>query len=422
MGSNPLGMPRTIGISQLRVGLPQMGGRLLILFCALNLNGVGYLFLGVDRAASPLAAVAISIVLIARPIPIRHKISAAWIWFLAINFTLGLSMGLFRSTSGMLPSEVFKLLYSACLAAALLTHFHAARKRQELGAELRFTRNCLLASALATLLTPYLIPYMHSPPHGVDIRASGVFGNPNEAACAANLCLALTLAYSPAWSIMRASAVAIPIGAVMLTFSKTGALTLGLLLLVGCIIRFRRKPLAGAVAVLGVITLVWGTGALSHLDLLEGDRARRLDAVIAIAAGELDSGTTTGRMETWGLALDQAIDDNLIGGGLGSMNSISGATLSLRGIPQGAHNLFLQVLGESGLLAFLALIFAISLCVKQGIQRKSAATILIWATLLPYALGTHGVLTHGYFILGVCVAVAAVGCRENQVDPEGTHY
>jgi putative inorganic carbon (hco3(-)) transporter len=113
--------------------------------------------------------------------------------------------------------------------------------------------------------------------------------------------------------------------------------------------------------------------------------------------GEIDDFTAVSRLAIWGGAFTVFARAPVVGAGFGNLRPLMGGLL---GLPEGwmgdAHNLYLELLAESGLLGFMAFALLIA-CALRAARRCARQSRDEFARLIGIAVVTAvcGVLVHG---------------------------
>ena len=231
----------------------------------------------------------------------------------------------------------------------------------------------------------------------------GFFANPNEAAMASCLAVALVLALPFRARPAQLAAIAIAAGAVVLTLSKTGMSVLVVVIAWHALRRLRSTAFAATVlAGLTALLLVQASGtsfeAIGAPPLIELDAQQkaRILAVADILGGRIDEQTTTGRTFLWAVVAERAWSSFPLGGGLGSAHSIVGGILE-GDAWQGAHNTVLMIWGESGILPALLLVAGVAAAAFGSLRhaRGTIASRCLFVLLIDM-MATHGALAARY--------------------------
>lgn len=260
---------------------------------------------------------------------------------------------------------------------------------------------------------------------------SGLASNPNDLALMLNLVLPIALGLlassrSAAVRMALSGATGLLAVGVVLTFSRTGFLTLALVFLL-CFVRLLRRGRGGAaVAVVGV--------AACAVALLPAAYSDRLATILDIESDP--TGSAQSRWTDTGAAIRYMLANPLLGCGVG-MNVL--ALNEARG-PKwlAVHNAYLEhgvELGLPGLALYLALVGR-CMATARGVRRHAESAgpkplePLAWGiqtALGAFALAAlfHPVAYHFYFFLPAGLAVAAKNAnpvpRDTSRDPLDRH-
>jgi len=139
-------------------------------------------------------------------------------------------------------------------------------------------------------------------------------------------------------------------------------------------------------------------------------RMRRLALVLVVCAlaaavagfffqrlGEIDDYTAVSRLAIWGGAFTVFARAPVVGAGFGNLRPLMGGLL---GLPEGwmgdAHNLYLELLAESGLAGFIAFAFLI-VCGLRAARRcmRQSRDEFAWPIGVAVFVAVCGVLAHG---------------------------
>ncbi len=234
-----------------------------------------------------------------------------------------------------------------------------------------------------------------------------VFLNPNSAAVISNVGFALCLApYLDSRKAIYLALSIIPALAVVFTFSKLGLVTFGILVMLAFLHGFRTHARQVVIAV-SVIAIVGFAFVYTWLPQLEDSQMARLHAIGKLLGANIDADISTGRTVVWHAAIGQIIDQGVVAGaGLGTMRAVEGGIFHA-GAWQGVHNLWLVILGESGLiptLVFGALVIALFGRVLTMTQRNFFALAYLVIFLLDTFV-THHILETRYhaYIMGLAI-------------------
>jgi O-antigen ligase len=238
------------------------------------------------------------------------------------------------------------------------------------------------------------------------MRAFGFFPDPHNFAFFVNLCLFAGLGYF--FSQKKASkactgvAVGLMLLAVGLSFSRGAYFgTIAGLLFFAIVYLKRAQALGKALAVSGVIIIlifIFNSGAISQ----------------RIASSfNLKEGSNAERLKNWGQAVEIIRDHPLTGVGLGNYSRVVDATVPDRSSIY-AHNLFLDIAAETGILNAVVVLFLILISVWRNIKSREMLG-------LGLAAGLVGFLVHSVFdtalyspqVLTILLVLIALGLTLN---------
>lgn len=175
-------------------------------------------------------------------------------------------------------------------------------------------------------------------------------------------------------------------GAFLLTKSRGGYLAMGISILL-LIAWYGRRKLAGLLALAMAGIALWLATAVNR-------------PTAGVVQEVTDVGTLAFRQEVWRVALWMLNDFPFTGVGMGTFNQVATQIYPFPPVQHpGAHNLFLQVgvdLGLIGLIAFLALvILVLFMGVRAGQMFSATADRSMWAIVAGSTTGLAGLLLHG---------------------------
>lgn len=400
--------------------------KLLVVACALNLNGLLWLAFNLGQLAS-IAILVSSLYLLHR----RGRIAPAPLALLI------LSIAIYLLFSGAIPNDQVAesdwtqnvITYSGSILiiwsiAGYVSHLDDASRTSFL----QLVRNALLVSAASVWASPILYGLFANLPPSASQRMGGFFANPNEAAiaCVASVVFLLSMPFGR--RIIQCLALICAAGAVLLTLSKAGVIALILVLTLYAVVSLRGYKLAIAVvgclfAVLIVSDIHSVVYAIIDQPIFELDAYQRgrLLAVWDILSGQIDQRTSTGRTYLWSLAVNSAWEHFPWGAGLGSAHHIAGGVLE-NGVWQGAHNTFLMIWVEAGVVP--AVLFVASIAAIAMAALRIRAGYLEWALLLLFLaemLATHTALGERYqnLLVGILVGLLSrSGRSQNAQQPD----
>ena len=273
----------------------------------------------------------------------------------------------------------------------------------------------LTVDCITIIATPFLSEYYVisglSP-----YRFLGNFKNPNVAGLIGCLTAVLALSFLQVrrhrWFAYLALTLAV--GATVGTFSRAAFLILIFVLMVFFLFNHR-----GRASVVKWLSLVIPTGVI-FLMIVDLDffvleqRWQRLSEIATLLPGyEVSDSSLSERQELLVLALDETAKSPLFGNGLGTIHSLENAPYSSRGIPQGAHNQYLILVGEAGIiplvlfLLFLGSLLRLCLTASRSVARDA---VVGWAIVIGMAcMASHNILAMRTvdFLIGLSCATVA---------------
>jgi O-antigen ligase len=355
----------------------------------------------------------------------------AWLTFLMLGFitwnlvTVAWAAELPRvvtsSTSFLLNFALFPIVYSAVRTT-----------RDARWIILAFIAGASFAALYAIVFQPNAIALATSPSAASGLnRLAGTVGDPNELAAllAAGVALCSALVFNPKAGAFRAFGVAaalLMLVGVFLTLSRGGLIAL-LAILVGAILFAggRRAAALGGACVVAVVGLVFFFGVASP------------DARERVTANDGGSGRT----DIWNVGWRMVADEPIVGVGSGNFQNNAIHYLLAPGavrfdeylvdVPSVAHNAYLQVLAETGLIGLLLFLAIIAACVAAAVRAQhlfrevqdregeliSTAVILaICALLAAYFFLSEQQSKHLWLLLSLGPALLAAAQAKRDVD------
>ncbi|MCH7629911.1 MAG: O-antigen ligase family protein [Proteobacteria bacterium] len=301
---------------------------------------------------------------------------------------------------------------------------------------LLFVRGALLVAAASVWFSPILYRYYANLPRAFSFeeRMGGFFANPNEAAMVSVFAVVFVQELPFRNRLIQWLGLLVSSVAVFLTFSKTG-MTCVIVYLAWSLMRKAKGfglillPLVAVVAILLVQDpdgILRGIAESPALQLGAAQQSRVL-AIGDILGGQIDEETTTGRTYLWQLAAARAWETFPLGNGLGSGHHMVGGLLEA-GVWQGAHNTFLMMWSESGVLPVLLLIAAMMAALSNTLRHPRWHLLLpTLIVLLVDMMATHTALSTRYHNMVMALAMGlAVRARQSAGGVEtgllGTRY
>ncbi len=396
-----------------------LAARLVVVVCALNLNGVFSMALGIDQAASLLMLAACLVLIWRRGRTVGHL---SFQLFLAAMGSYLLFGGI---SAGPEPASYPPEKYYATYAATIILTWAMVGYVSSLHGAARtgfliFTRNVLVIAAASVWLSPILYQFYVNLPFSAEQRAGGFFANPNEAAMVAVFALVLMLALPFKRLSVQAAMLLMATGAVFLTLSKTG-MSLVVLLFAWHVVRNLKGPAIAVVlictaALMGAIQdprVVLESIAEQEYVPFDSYQRGRILAVADILGGQINETTTTRRTILWSMATERAAQTTLLGDGLGSAHHMAGGLFE-NGEWLGAHNTVLMLWNEGGPIPAILLVASIAAAVAACIRyRLWAVELTCLGVLVADLMGTHSALATRYdnLLLGIVLGLIAAAAR-----------
>lgn len=273
---------------------------------------------------------------------------------------------------------------------------------------LRYVKYILLAGALSIVLSSYL-PLYQGPKSD---RAAGFYIDANGASVAALCSLVLVAAFPSRSRLWTAIQAAVALTAVLMTFSRTGLLSLFFLLALFALDRPSLKSKALSVLILAALG-----GALwflidSGMVPLDYEQRQRLADVGSLMSGDTEQKTSDHRSVLFDIGLERIKENFPAGAGMGEFHALDyGVRHYATGHWLGVHNTYLMILGEAGFtasvlfVAFWALMF--SRIFTWSLFRRFSVGITI--VLLFSMMTTHSVLNDkvAAVVIGLLLAATA---------------
>ena len=396
---------------------------LLAVVVLLNLNSATHMFTGVPSAFKPvLVLCSLLLILIGLlKVPLNRALGvpgaliiAALGSYLIIASTVSLTTDFGPVWNAWERFEDYASSIILILAAALGGY----SVMRIIGSEplLKVVLVFLTVNCIAILTTPVLSEFYVitglSP-----FRFLGNFKNPNVAGLIGCLTAVLALSFLQVrrhrWFAYLALTLAV--GATVGTFSRAAFLILIFILMVFFLFNHR-----GRASVVKWLSLVIPAGVI-FLMIVDLDffvleqRWQRLSEIATLLPGyEVSDSSLSERQELLVLALDEIAKSPLFGNGLGTIHSLDNAPHSSQGIPQGAHNQYLILIGEAGIiplvlfLMFLGSLVRLRLMASRSVARDA---VVGWAIVIGLGcMASHNILAMRTvdFLIGLSCATVAI--------------
>jgi O-antigen ligase len=380
--------------------------RMLTAICLFNLNGVMWLAFDEEALASiAMLGPAVLLVVFAG----RHAWSLPFSLFVGAITTYLAFGALFMGTSSEADDLAqYVRAYGGTLVILWAFMGYTASlvdNDKRLLSFLRFVRNTLLLGAASVWFSPILYQYYVNVPlaFSIEERMGGFFANPNEAAMVAVFAVVFVKEVPFSNRLLGWLALAVALIAVFLTFSKTG-MTCAIVYLAWSVVRKLNRfgvALLLPIVIVAILLVQDPEGVLRYIAenpmlQLETAQQNRVFAIGDIFSGQINAETTTGRTDLWQLAASGAWEAFPWGNGLGSGHQIVGGLFQNDGW-LGAHNTFLMIWYESGILPAILLIVAMVWALSNTLRNPSRHLILpILIVLLVDMMVTHTALSTRY--------------------------
>ncbi len=377
--------------------------RALVIMCVLNLNGVFSMMFDVGQVVSLGMLVAAVVLVVGTG---RYAWSRPFsLLVAAITTYLIFGLLFYDHLVSVEPASKYIQTYfnTILIVWAIAGYVASLEAGTRLARFLTFIRNIFLVSAASVWASPILYEYYVNLPFSAQQRMGGFFGNPNEAAMVSVLAVALTLALPFKSRIIQLGALGMASIAVFMTFSKTGMSCL-VVILAWHLVRSAKGlglallPLGAVIAIAIIQEPTSILEAIAENPMLELDQSQkgRILAIGQILGGQLDQQTTTGRTYLWQIVIGRAWDNFPWGGGLGSAHHVVGGLLE-RNVWQGAHNTFLMMWAEAGVLpAFLLMAAVLAALVSSIYYSRGQIELTSLAILCVDMMATHTALGTRY--------------------------
>lgn len=326
-------------------------------------------------------------------LPSAHPVGT---YVLVLFLTWAALSGIWASGEGFV-TDLQRYLLNAVLFVIVYT---AVRTRRQAGWVIAaFIAGATIAAAYGIVVRPVVDPA------AIDRLT---VGDPNELAAAliAGVALSLGAAFglrkSPGLRLAAAACALVMLVGFLLTGSRGGLVGLGAALVAAIVVagRWRWHATTLAVVVAGLATM--------YIAVYAPDEIR--DRIVAATSGESRSGE--GRDTIWAVAFRMVEDRPLVGVGLASFGDEAVAyaiepgrtfrTDEVIDSPSVAHNTYLQVwaeLGLVGLVLFLGvIIFALSTALRAARRFSGQGDLEMELVARALVVGTVGVLAANFFI------------------------
>ena len=278
-----------------------------------------------------------------------------------------------------------------------------------------------------TIASPWLFLVFQNPPGDGMFRHFGTAGNPNEAGFIACLTVVLALSFvrTGRFTVLGYGSLFVATTALIGTYSRTSLLILAFVV-VGGVVASRGRELWRFVGGLAVVGWLAGrTLARLAAGTLQDSQIRRLSSLVEVfQTASVDDLTMAGRLTLWRLATEQALESPAVGSGLGQLHSLEEAWISTSGTLLGAHNVYLTLWGEAGLIPVILFVLFLAGMLRLGMSRRlDTLTVSVvggWGlALLLAGVTSHSILLSrsNNFVIGVACAAAAARYSRRSSSP-----
>ncbi len=304
----------------------------------------------------------------------------------------------------------------------------------------------LTASCIIVLATPALRSIGLLPEYRLD-RYTGTFSDPNDAGFMACMTVALALAFQSSGSQTRLRYLALILGytAALSTVSHTAMAVLGGLLTIFLLVSIRRLRQnwlhTGLVALsmMGVLTyfvvnlqlVTLGPEVAPPSEPVPPSAAtlQEVNAFLTTVRGETNGvgGDVQRRTNLWKMGVERIRASPLFGHGLLALDTMEGASISADGRPHGVHNMYLMLVGETGLIPLSLYVLSLLFLVRLSwIMPASLArdAVVGWTMVMAlYSVNFHHLFTMGTSNLFIGLSCAGAGfLLQNRQDLALEHH
>jgi hypothetical protein len=390
----------------LSIGIADIAMWLMAAACILNLNGFMAMMFGVGQTFS-LAILACALILFAMGWKhlFRDKTVVLYLAALMLYIIGSVLASGFRGVE-IEPELVQFYLVSVIVISGAFCYTAMQTDIRRLELTYDIGKWLLVIACVATLFSGPITRLYQVEVVSANYRASGLFANPNEAAIIAALGVAAWVAKPSARLWVQVIALGICAAACAMTLSRTGILALFAIM---AVFAWRKRSLGMTVAViLGVLSFPLLAGLALQFPAVESNLAvyRRLSEVAGFFSGQIDGDTTAGRTELWAVAIQNLPNSLPFGAGMKTYHFMEWMR-SPQGVWQGAHNTFIMLLGESGIIPFVVFMIATWMLFRRANAFPGFAFALMFFAILNIdMMFSHNILTmryHNYligFVLG----------------------
>ena len=402
----------------------------LCVLCLLGLNEVAFMWLGIERAFSPVMLVCCLVMLLGL-LRVRFRdalgtmgvlLMAALASYVAIGTLVALAGGTDWRTDALWYLQ--RYMSSILLILAVAVGGRIVMERTGGERTLLVILGVLTGSCALMLASPWLLlVFPNAPPDG-QFRYFGPFLSPNEAGFAA--CIAIVLAFSclraGRFKLLAYGSLFVAVSALVGTFSRTALVTLPVVAVGGILVSRgaeRWRFLTG----MAVISLV-GARTLADVNtgnLLEPQVARLGSLLRIVESLSVDDVTLAGRLTLWQLGTELALASPLYGYGLGRFHALEEAWYNNDGHLLGVHNQYLTLWGEAGVVPLLLYVLFLVGMLRLGLRRGTDIALVSAAAGWTMVIVLNGMSSHtmllsraSNFVLGLSCAAAAFAASRRE--------
>lgn len=384
----------------------------------LNANGLVYMAFGIPQIASVFIypiLISILVLLVTRKKKmIMHPTSIVFVFGLITYVVISIFSSVFVSHSANVTTLNLLLSYlSSVIVFFLFVIGLSSYFPFQLLAYLRILAIILVFACILVPLSLIYRQYLMFPPLEIT-RGFGLFANPNEAGVVSCFTIALLLfLYRQTKEIRFIVSIIVPIIGVLASFSKTAIFIMGIIFIAYSVLGKSKYSF-----ILIVISSITVTSFLINMNVdglvnigFTSLQAQRLNQVAEIIfTGQINATTTTSRTLLWEFGFNEFVSSPYIGQGMGMLHKMDYITDAL-GNPQGVHNMYLMLLGESGtvpiFIILTSLIYGFSSSAVKFFdtqEPKFLFAAMIFLIVIIDGMASHHLLSIKYNIIFLAIA------------------
>lgn len=329
---------------------------------------------------------------------------------------------------------LFTLRIGLAALIVIATALGASVTLRQIGVErlLKGILAVLTVSCILILVTPLLRDHLYAPPpHLRDVRwisshrFAGFFVDPNAAGtvCCYTVALALSSFVSGTHRTFSVMALVLGTTAGLLTFSRLSVLTLVIIFMFFLCFSVLSHCRKGTSVAMWLIIIILGTAVFAAVRLealpVKQKQAFRIIALKRLFDPSRESFEMRPRV-LWPLALSRIAESPLFGHGILRFHYLKGAPRCRLGTLCGAHNSYLTLWGEAGVIPLvLFLLFIGSVLWVSFTLPESVTSILVisWVAIFALACATNDTVLYSpwhAFIVGSSCALIAFARRKSR--------